>query len=144
MTRHSHQDALSESEFQRLVDATDDLDHPFDAECLFVLVAAGRLGMRAGEIAHIRRDWINFDDALIQVPRHDPCTFGETVGPCSYCETQAELAMEYDDGLAREDALAQRWEPKTSTSVRAIPYDFDAFVEAVVTEFFETRSAFPR
>lgn len=144
MVRHSHQDALSETEFQRLVDATEELKHPFDAEALFILVAAGRLGMRAGEIAHMRRDWINYDDSLIQIPRHDPCRDGEDGGPCSYCETQAALAVEHADELTFEDAIDQRWEPKTTTSVRAIPFDFDDFVEAVVLEFFETRDAFPR
>lgn len=144
MVRHSHQDALSETEFQRLVDETDNLAHPFDAEALFILVTAGRLGMRAGEIAHMRRDWINYDDSLIQIPRHDPCRGGKNGGPCSYCETQAQLAVEHNDGLCFEDALDQRWEPKTTTSVRAIPFDFDPFVEAVILEFFETRDEFPR
>ncbi len=94
MVRHSHQDALSESEFDRLIEATDDLEPPYDAECLFVLVAAGRLGMRAGEISHLRETWIDWDTNQIQIPRFDPCDHGDGNTVCGYCRAQSQLAVE--------------------------------------------------
>jgi len=45
--RHSHQDAVDERTFEELLEATHHLTEPFDIQCRFVLVAAGRLGMIA-------------------------------------------------------------------------------------------------
>lgn len=143
MVRNSHQDALSESEFERLVDATDELEPPFDAECLFIVVAAGRLGMRAGEISHMRTDWIDWDKRQIKIPAWDPCDHGQGEDICGYCRAQAELACEYDETLSMEKALQSRWEPKTPNSVRAIPFDFDHFCEGAIGEFFADRDRFP-
>lgn len=143
MVRHSHQDALSESEFDRLVEATDDLEKPYDAECLFVLVAAGRLGMRAGEIMHMRESWIDLDTNQIRIPSFDPCDHGKDGTICGYCHSQAQLAVDWHDDLTMDEALQNRWEPKTSNSARAIPFDFDPFIQTVVEEFFADRDRWP-
>lgn len=143
MVRHSHQDALSESEFDELVQATDRLDEQYQAECLFVLVAAGRLGMRGGEIAHIREEWINWDQHQIVIPRFDPCDHGRGGTVCGYCRSQSQLAVENGTYEDLEEAVENRWEPKTKNSARAIPFDFDPFVQATVTEFFDDRGRFP-
>lgn len=143
MTRHSHQDALSEAEFDRLVEATDNLKSPYDAECLFVLVAGGRLGLRGGEICHMSEDWINWKKKQIQIPNYDPCTDGEHGGVCGYCRAQSQLAIENGTYDSLEEALQHRWQPKTVNSARAIPFDFDPFVEGVVTEFFRDRDRYP-
>lgn len=135
MTQHSHERALSESEFERLYTATYDLADPFDVQCRFVLIAAGRLGMRAGEIAHFRNDWIDWDKRQIQVPSFDPCDKGRDGGPCGYCRKRAKSAAAHSDELPYEKALEQRWNPKTSNSARAIPFDFDQRVDDVVEEF---------
>ena len=60
-TRNSSQDALSESEFERLIDATDQLPDDRGAEAMFILITGGRLGMRAGEIAHMKESWVNWN-----------------------------------------------------------------------------------
>jgi len=143
MVRHSHQDALSESEFDRLIEATDDLEPPYDAECLFVLVAAGRLGMRAGEISHLRETWIDWDTNQIQIPRFDPCDHGDGNTVCGYCRAQSQLAVENGTYESLEEAVENRWEPKTSNSARAIPFDYDPFIETVVREFFADRDRWP-
>jgi hypothetical protein len=49
MVRHSHQDALDDAEYQALLESVDRVDPPNDAETLLILVAGGRLGMRAGD-----------------------------------------------------------------------------------------------
>lgn len=143
MTRHSHERALSESEFERLYDATHDLAGPFDVQCRFVLIAAGRLGMRAGEIAHFRTDWIDWDKRQIQVPSFDPCDKGRNDGPCGYCRKRAKSAAAHSDQLSSEEALDQRWNPKTSNSARAIPFDFDQRVDDVVEEFTFSYDRYP-
>ena len=143
MVRHSHQDALSEAEFDTLVWATDDLEPPYDAECLFVLIAAGRLGMRAGEIAHLRESWIDWDTCQIQIPQFDPCDHGEGGSVCGYCRAQSQLAVENGTYETLEEAVENRWTPKTSNSARAIPFDFHPFIETVVREFFEEYDQWP-
>lgn len=143
MVRHSHQDALTESEFGQLVEATDDVEKQYQDECLFVLVAAGRLGMRGGEIAHIHEDWINWDQQQIVIPRFDPCDHGQEGTVCGYCRSQSQLAVENGTYEDLEEAVQNRWEPKTANSARAIPFNFDAFVEATVREFFEGHDRYP-
>lgn len=136
MTRHSHQDALDDSTYEQLVDATAELRHPFDAEALTILVLAGRLGMRAGEISHMTEDWIDWERKIIEIPTWEPCD-------CGYCRQQAQQAADHNEELSFEEALANRWEPKTSTSARAIPFDFDDEIEAIIQEFFTRWDEYP-
>lgn len=143
MVRHSHQDALDDKTFQRLLDATDDLESPFDAEARFILVAGGRLGMRAGEISHIKEHWINWDRSMIEIPAYEPCQDGEDGEVCGYCRSQSRQALEYDPSKALADELAERWKPKTSNSARAIPFDFDEDVRATVEAFFDLYDSYP-
>ena len=135
MTRHSHQDALDDATYRRLLEACDQLDKRYRTECRFVVVAGGRLGMRAGEIAHLRTDWINWDRQMIEIPSFDPCDKGRDGGRCGYCHKRAHEAADCADELSFEDALTQRWQPKTETSARAVPFGFDGGVESVIEEF---------
>lgn len=143
MTRHSHQDAPSEPQFRRLLEATTELDYPYSMQCRWVLVAAGRLGLRAGEISHMREHWIDWQRSQINIPRHEPCSDGKNDSVCGYCRKRAEEAVEHNDDLSMETALAERWEPKTSNSARAIPFDFDEDVERLVEAFWRDRDRFP-
>lgn len=136
MTRHSREDALTEPQFERLWNAAADLPERFRLECEFVIVVTGRLGLRAGELCHMRESWINWDRRQIEIPRHDPCDHGKDGGVCGYCRDRAAVAVECNDDLTMEEALAQRWEPKTETSHRVVPFGFDPEIERVVEEFF--------
>lgn len=135
MTRHSHERALSDSEFEHLFEATYDLDDPFEVQCRFVLTAAGRLGMRAGEICHFRSDWVDWGKSQIQIPSFDPCDKGRNGGPCGYCRKRARSAAAHHADLTYDDALAERWNPKTENSARAIPFDYSERVSDVIEEF---------
>lgn len=143
MVRHSHQDALNEASFDRLVQATDQLAEPFQTECLALLVLAGRLGLRAGEISHSHRDWLDVDRKTIHIPHHWPCSDGIDGGICGYCRKRARYAAGVS-GISIEEALQQRWEPKTEKGARAVPYGFDPFVEIVVEEFFDEYESWPK
>lgn len=137
MPRHSHQDALTEDQFRTLLDATDDLEDEYQAETYFILVAAGRLGMRGGEIAHMREDWINWERSIITIPGHEPCE-------CGYCRQSAKQSVGYNpESTTFESELAARWKPKTPTSARSVPFDYDDEIEATVTAFFEMHDEFP-
>ena len=142
MTRHTAESALTDSQFEDLFDAALDLDDQFVAETTMILIAGGRLGLRAGEIAHLDEAWVNWERSIIEIPKFWPCTKGENGGVCGYCVKQAEQACGYDDDLELEDVLEQRWNPKTENSARAVPFDFDDRVEAVVEAFFDEHDAY--
>lgn len=103
---HSREDTLSERDFERLVAATHDLDDPYDLQCRFVVLLAGTLGMRAGEIAHVHESWVNWSANTIEVPAFDPCTKGVRDGEvCGYCRTRAAHHVDATN-LSIEDAEA--------------------------------------
>lgn len=135
MPRHSHQDALDSTTYNRLLDACDELDEPYAAEARFILVVGGRLGLRAGEIAHFKKDWVNFSRQMIEIPAHEPCSKGRGGDRCGYCYKRAREAVERDDELTLEAALEQRWNPKTSNSVRAVPFGFADWIVDAIEEF---------
>jgi integrase len=58
-TRHTHQDALSDREFERLLDACEELKSPHRFEARLICILGGRLGLRRGEIAHFSVDWLD-------------------------------------------------------------------------------------
>ncbi|WP_346140208.1 hypothetical protein, partial [Streptomyces virens] len=90
MPRNSHQDALDDTKYRRLIEATDGLDEPFQTEAFAILVFGGRLGMRGGEICHLSEDWVNWERKMIEIPAYDACA-------CGYCRQQAHLATQHDD-----------------------------------------------
>lgn len=46
--------------------------------------------------------------------------------------------------ITMEDALAERWSPKTPASARQIPFDFDVRIEMCIEEFFEAYSGWEK
>jgi integrase len=141
--RHSREAALTEREFELLYEASHRLDQPYRLEAQFVITAAGRLGFRAGEIAHMRRSWVDMNTQMIHVPRHDPCDKGRDGGVCGYCVRSAEDKAAHGP-ISREEALQTRWHPKTQNSVRKVPYGFDARTEIVIERFFTEYKRYPR
>lgn len=140
MTRHSHQAALTDTEYEQLLTACDQLDEPYQTEARFAVIATGRLGLRGGELAHLSKDWINWDRSQIEIPAYDACTNGTHGGVCGYCKQQAALAVENNDDLDMETAVSQRWNPKTDHAVRAVPFDFNDRVRKIVSDFFWTHN----
>lgn len=55
----------------------------------------GRLGLRAGEFAHIDEEWVDFYAGMIEIPEQDPCTNGEDGGPCGYCRSLAKSVAKH-------------------------------------------------
>ena len=145
MARHAHEDALSEREFEELVGGAKLLKPPWNLEAMFVVFVGGRLGLRAGEIAHLRREWVSYETGMIDIPSHEPCRKGRDGGRCGYCRRQARrvVANADDDDLELEDVIDSYWNPKTSASERAIPFEFDDRIVNIVQAFFEFYDAVP-
>lgn len=137
-TRHSKDDALDTREFELLVEGSYRLDDDyFELESRLVVFLAGRLGMRAGEIAHMREDWIDWRRDMIVVPRHQHCLKGRDGGICGHCRMAAEQMVEHNAGLSLADAEAMLWSPKTEAASREIPLDASTRAKIAVERYFE-------
>lgn len=141
--RHSKEDALSDRQFERMVESTYKLDCDYFAlECRFVLFAAGRLGMRGGEIAHMREEWIDWGRGMIVVPRHEPCTDGRDGGICGHCRQSAQQIVDHNPTVTTEEAEAAMWSPKTENAAREIPFDATTRAQLAVEEYFDRFDSF--
>lgn len=141
-TRHSKDDALTDREFELFLEGCQRLDEYYGLQARFVALVGGRLGLRSGEITHMRESWIDWRERTIDIPRHQPCEKGRGGGICGYCAAQAEQMAAHNDiplDLARE----QMWGAKTDMAARSVPFDFDARSELVIERFFERFDRWP-
>lgn len=128
---------MNDREFELLLEACGSLPDPRGVEARFICLAGGRLSLRAGEIAHFRTSWIDWDRKLIQIPQHESCQ-------CGYCQRQARQEASHNDQFTEEDALASRWHPKTVSSARSIPFDLTLRIELCIERFANRYDGFPR
>lgn len=142
--RNSKADALSDHEFEKLYEAAQRLENKYySLQCMFVIMVAGRLGLRRGEIAHMKRDWVDLDEKMVRVPRYEPCQKGRDGGACGYCHRRAEEKAEYNEHISKELALDKRWHPKTEESIREVPFSFSARAEVLMERYWSVHSEFP-
>lgn len=83
-TRHSHENVLNDREFELLLEAYGDLPDPRRFQARVICLLGGRLGLRAGEIAHLQTAWVDWNRKLIQILQHEPCE-------CGYCQLPLQL-----------------------------------------------------
>ena len=136
-TRHTHEDALTDRQFELLLEACSALPGPHDFEARFICLTAGRLGLRAGEIAHFQTEWVNWNRRTIRIPQHEPCR-------CGYCRRQARQEADHDGALSIADAVASRWHPKTVASARLIPFDLSLRLALCFERVADRYGEFPR
>lgn len=141
--RHTKEDALSDREYQLLIEGAQQMRDYYGQHARFIILVAGRLGVRAGEIAHMKEDWIDWRRNMIEIPRHEECTKGRDGGICGYCNSMAEQIVEYNENVTIDDARKHMWSPKTESAVREIPFDFDPRTELVIERFFDRYEEFP-
>lgn len=112
MVTHSKELALDAYEFEFYVEGARRIEDPLRSlEAEFVAFAAGRLGLRAGEILHIQEEWIDWRRRRIAIPYHEPCNKGKGPGCCGYCSQQSRQKAEYSKlslAEARLEVLQER------------------------------------
>jgi len=135
--RHSKDDALEDREFQLLLEACHELDEYYSLEARFIALCTGRLGLRVGELIHMRSDWVDWRRRMLQIPAREPCKKGRDGGVCGYCKQLAKQQARHDDELGVQEAIRDRWTPKTDAAVRSIPFDFDPRAEIVIERYFD-------
>ncbi len=136
-TRHSHQDALTHREFERLLKACEHLPEPDRFEARLICLMAGRCGQRAGEIAHTTMEWIDWDRQIIRTPEREN-------GTCGYCRRQAKQEADHNKNLFFAQAMRSRWHPKTVASARVIPFDVSLRVELCIERLADHYCEFPK
>lgn len=89
---HARDDALGPRQFEQLVAATYELSNERIAlEARAILYLAGRVGLRKGEITHLKAEWFDWSDGTLTIPEHEGCVKGEHAEePCGYCRRRAE------------------------------------------------------
>lgn len=134
--RNTKEDALSDREFELLYEGASNIqDSYYRLYCQFVVLVLGRLGLRRSELTHLTEDWIDWNEKMIRIPRFQDCD-------CSDCMQKARQAEDYND-ISYEDALAERWHPKTDSAIREIPFGFNARLELIIERFFEKFDEYP-
>ena len=109
-THFSKEDSLTDREFELLLEGCYRMDDDYFAlEAKFVVLVAGRLGLRAGEIAHLREEWIDWRRRMIVIPGFERCTKGRDGGPCGTCRQSARQKVGHNHDVSLENALAQSW-----------------------------------
>jgi len=142
--RHSKRDALSNREFELLLDGARQMDGYYSLQARFIIYMAGRLGMRKGEMTHMTKQWVDERRNMICIPRHENCIKGRnSMGICGYCRQNAEQMVEHNPDLEIEGAEEMMWKAKTEEAARDIPYDFHPRVSLIVEEFFDRWESWP-
>lgn len=131
--------SLSDAEFERLLKAADMFDPLRNVEMRFVILSLGRLGLRVGELAHLRKSWVNWSKEWIEIPAHQPCERGKDGAICGSCRQHAEQMARVND-IDISDTERFFWKPKTAKASREVPFSFSDRVEKVVTRYFEELS----
>lgn len=96
-TERSSDEALRQPTFVRLYRGAFKIEDP--ERCLqaaYIILLAGRLGLRTGEIQHVREAWIDWRRGEIAIPRHDPCG-------CMNCWIAAKRKAATDDDNIRDE-----------------------------------------
>lgn len=97
MTTHSKELALNDRDFELLLEGARAIDDEYQSQqARFATLVAGRLGLRAGEITHMRSDWLNWRQRRIEIPAEQDCTKGKDGGICGHCEQAAKQMVEHN------------------------------------------------
>jgi integrase len=135
--------ALSDRKYQLLLEGASRLKDYYAQQARFVCLVAGRLGMRAGEIAHMTAEWVDWRRNMIVVPSHETCEKGRDGGVCGYCRSCAEQMADHNESMSFDEALELCWSPKTDAAAREVPFDFDPRVELTIERFFDRYDEYP-
>lgn len=138
--RHSKEDALTDMEFELLLEGARELGRSpyyYEHDPEFIVYVLGRLGLRRGELAHMSEEWIDWREKMIKIPESDPCSKGKGGDVCGYCTQLAKQRVEYAEGdLTLDEALEYMWVPKTRAAARDIYFGFSPRAELYIERYF--------
>jgi len=104
MVRYSREDALTQREFVLLLEGARKMKPEKALQTRFIIMTAGKMGFRSGEIAHMDQSWINKSDKTISVPEHDSCKNGQCGNEiCGYCRNRVVDYLESNNTSIEEE-----------------------------------------
>lgn len=143
-TRHSKADALTEREFEAVVEGARQLGGDTATEATAAVFLTGRCGLRAGELGHLTSEWIDWQRSVVDIPHHDPCEKSRHDDPCGDCRQKARQVVEYADrDISIDDVLAEAWTPKTDAAARAVPFGFSVRTEMALERLVDHADGWP-
>lgn len=141
---HSKEDALSDREFELLLEGAKDLAdsaYYYDADPEMVVYTLGRLGLRRSELAHLEEGWIDWREQRIEIPAHSACDRGKDGQVCGDCRQAARQRVEYADAdadLGFDQACEWMWTPKTEAGVRHVYFGHDTRAQLYLERYFDS------
>lgn len=91
----SEREPLEDAELRSLLDTADrhaeGLKEPVATRDRMFIYVLANVGLRASALAHMTRDWIDFQDRQVTVPPYQECTAGRGGSPCSECKRRVDL-----------------------------------------------------
>ena len=139
---HSKYAALNDRDFELLLEGAHTLDALTSLEARFIILVAGRLGLRAGEICHARSSWLDPRRRMLVIPGSQPCECGREGGPCGSCKQSARQKAEHNAEVTFEGALSRMWQPKTTAAAREVPFDVNPRAELLTERYFDRFESF--
>jgi len=142
--RHSKDNALSEREFELLLEGAHRMRDYYGKQAELAILVLGRLGLRRGELAHMRASWLDERNEMIHIPQRQDCHGArDGDGPCGACVQLAEQRADRSPDLDVDEALAEMWTSKTDAASREVYYGFSARARLHVERFFGEHDAWP-
>lgn len=136
--------SLGEREFELLLEGTRHIDNPERGhEACAVILVGGRLGLRPGEIAHLRSSWVDWQRRIIRIPEHHTCEKGRDGGICGYCRQAVEQRIRHGTEKSFDELAGQYWLPKTPAAVRAVPFHFSPRVGVALELLLDEHGGWP-
>ena len=114
------------------------MDDYYGDQATFLMLVLGRLGLRRGELTHMRKSWVDSRQQMITIPYQQDCHDERNGdGPCGYCRQMAKQRADYNDEVSFDEAIDERWQTKTTSASRDIYYGFDARAKLYLERFFD-------
>lgn len=118
--------APNDEKFNRLLRACNKTKQPLENK--FLILVLGILGLRAGELAHLKEKWIDFDRKEIIIPLHEPCD-------CKYCTDKMKKQLKKN--VSSHEVMKEYWHPKTVGGVRTVYFGFNEELEEILKEMMD-------
>lgn len=136
--------ALSEREFELLLEGAGRIEDPKRRlESRAAILLGGRLGLRPGETTHLTVSWIDREQQMILIPKHQDCTKGRDGGICGYCRQAVKQRMNHDPDEQFENLANRYWLPKTEAASRTVPFHFSYRVRIAVELLLDEHGGWP-
>ncbi|MCD2204531.1 site-specific integrase [Halobacterium sp. KA-6] len=136
--------ALTEHDFEFLLEGArriENSSHRFEAYAIILM--AGRLGFRPGELTHFTSSWVDWQRQIITIPEHAPCQKGRDGGLCGYCRQAVTQRTNYSTGASFDELASQYWQPKTPAAARPIPFHFSSRVQTAIELLADEHDGWP-